>query len=60
MPNNILLVNRKTFEKLKQQIPTDKNVFSLINYAKNLYNSIKIEIDENLEDDIIKIKEEKE
>ena len=60
MQNNVLLVNRKTFEKIKEQIPTDKNIFSLINYAKNLYNSIKIEIDDELEDGIIKIKEDKE
>ena len=60
MQNNVLLVNKKTFEKLKEQIPTDKSMFSLINFATNLYNSIRIEIDDELEDNIIKIKEDKE
>jgi len=56
---NKIKVNRKTFEWLKEQIPTDKNPFSLISYVMNVYNSITIEVDDELEDNIIKIEEEK-
>lgn len=56
---NKIKVNRKTFEWLKEQIPTDKNPFSLMSYAMNAYNSITIEVDDELEDNVIKIEEEK-
>ena len=59
MNKKIILVNEKTFEWIKDQLPADMNPFSLISYAKNIYNSIEIQIDKNLEDNVIKIKEEK-
>ncbi len=58
MPNKTLLVNKKTFEWLKGQIPTDINPFSVIRYAQQVMNSITIEIDDTLEDNVVKIKEE--
>lgn len=58
MPNKTLLVNKKTFEWLKEQIPTDINPFSVIKYAQQVMNSITIEIDDTLEDNVVKIKEE--
>lgn len=60
MNNKILQVNEKTFNWLKEQIPTDKSTFSLITYAMNMFNSIKIEINNDLKDNEIKIKEESE
>ena len=59
MLNKKIKVNKKTFEWLKEQIPTDKNPFSFISYAMNVYNSITIEVDDELEDNVIKIEEEK-
>lgn len=58
MKNKKIKVNRKTFEWLKEQIPTDKNPFSLMSYTMNVYNSITIEVDDELGDNIIKIEEE--
>lgn len=58
MKNKKIKVNRKTFEWLKEQIPTDKNPFSLMSYAMNVYNSITIEVDDELGDNVIKIEEE--
>ena len=59
MLNKKIKVNKKTFEWLKQQIPTDKNPFSIISYAMQAMNSIIIEVDDTLEDNVIKIEEEK-
>lgn len=58
MNNKTLLVNRKTFEWLKEQIPSDISIFSIMKYANQVMNSIKIEIDDTLEDNVVKIKEE--
>jgi len=58
MPNKTLLVNRKTFEWLKEQIPSDVSIFNIMKYANQVMNSIKIEIDDTLEDNVVKIKEE--
>ena len=57
MLNKKIKVNKKTFEWLKKQIPTDKNPFSLMSYAMNIYKSITIEVDDELEDNVIKIEE---
>ena len=59
MLNKKIKVNKKTFEWLKKQIPTDKNPFSLMTYAMNAYKSITIEVDDELEDNVIKIEQEK-
>lgn len=58
MPNKTLLVNKKTFEWLKEQIPSDISIFNIMKYANQVMNSIKIEIDDTLEDNVVKIKEE--
>ena len=58
MPNKTLLVNKKTFEWLKEQIPSDISIFNIMKYANQAMNSIKIEIDDTLEDNVVKIKEE--
>lgn len=58
MNNKTLLVNKKTFEWLKEQIPSDISIFSIMKYANQVMNSIKIEIDDTLEDNVVKIKEE--
>ena len=58
MPNKTLLVNKKTFEWLKEQIPSDVSIFNIMKYANQVMNSIKIEIDDTLEDNVVKIKEE--
>ena len=58
MNNKTLLVNKKTFEWLKEQIPSDISIFSIMKYANQVMNSINIEIDDTLEDNVVKIKEE--
>lgn len=58
MNNKTLLVNKKTFEWLKEQIPSDISIFNIMKYANQVMNSIKIEIDDTLEDNVVKIKEE--
>ncbi len=58
MNNKTLLVNKKTFEWLKEQIPSDISIFNIMKYANQIMNSIKIEIDDTLEDNVVKIKEE--
>lgn len=58
MLNKTLLVNKKTFEWLKEQIPSDVSIFNIMKYANQVMNSIKIEIDDTLEDNVVKIKEE--
>ena len=45
-------------EWLKEQIPSDVNIFNIMKYANQVMNSIKIEIDDTLEDNVVKIKEE--
>lgn len=59
MINRKIKVNKKTFEKLKEQIPSTTNPFSLVSYMTQLYNSITIEVDDTLEDDVFKIEEGK-
>ena len=46
MPNKTLLVNKKTFEWLKEQIPSDISIFNIMKYANQAMNSIKIEEEE--------------
>ena len=58
MKNKKIKVNRKTFEWLKEQIPSDVSIFNIMKYANQVMNSIKIEIDDTLEDNVVKIKEE--
>lgn len=58
--NNKIYVNRKTFEWLKKQIPSDTTPFNIITHAARVMTSIVIEIDDELEDNVIKIEEDTE
>lgn len=58
--NNKIYVNRKTFEWLKKQIPSDTTPFNIITHAARAMASIVIEIDDELEDNVIRIKEDAE
>ena len=58
--NNKIYVNRKTFEWLKEQIPDDTTPFNIITHAARAMTSIVIEIDDELEDNVIKIGEDTE
>ena len=58
--NNKIYVNRKTFEWLKKQIPSDTTPFNIITHAARAITSIVIEIDDELEDNVIRIEEDAE
>lgn len=58
--NNKIYVNRKTFEWLKKQIPSDTTPFNIITHAARAMASIVIEIDDELEDNVIRIEEDTE
>ena len=58
--NNKIYVNRKTFEWLKEQIPDDTTPFNIITHVARAMTSIVIEIDDELEDNVIKIGEDTE
>ena len=58
MLNKKIKVNKKTFEWLKKQIPSDMTPFNIITHAARAMTSIVIEIDDELEDNVIKIEED--
>lgn len=50
-----ILINQKTYDKILAKAPKTNNIFTLINFVKDLYNNLEIEIDETLEDNNVKI-----
>ena len=56
-----IMVNEETLKMMKDLIPDTKNVFAKLKVVKDLMNSIKFEINNNLKDgEMIMVKEDNE
>ena len=59
MQNKIISANSKTLKLLIGELPQTNNMMKMITYAMQMLKDLKIEINEELEDGEIRIKEEK-
>ena len=60
MPNKIIEVNEETLKMVAEMVPETKNPIKLMGFAMNMMNSIKLVVDNDLEDGVFKVREETE
>lgn len=60
MPNKIIEVNEATLKMVAEMVPETKNPMKLMGFAMNMMNSIKLVVNNDLEDGVFKVREETE
>lgn len=60
MQNKIIEANEETIKMVSEMIPSTKNPMTLMSYAINIMNSIKIVVNNNLEYGEFRVREETE
>ena len=60
MPNKIIEVNEETLKMVAEMVPDTKNPMKLMGFAMNMMNSIKLVVNNNLENGVFVVREETE